>query len=76
MAGRPVITEDGNVLMHVFPKVSGGKITQNGCPEEETTEVQTTIMLPDGGGIVIGGLIREDEVQSTAIVPCLTRCPC
>ncbi|MGB0597169.1 MAG: type II secretion system protein GspD [Rubripirellula sp.] len=72
---RPVITEDGNVLMHVFPKVSGGKITQNGYPEEETTEVQTTVMLPDGGGIVIGGLIREDEVQSRAVVPYLNKVP-
>lgn len=72
---RPVITEDGNVLMYVFPKVSGGKITQNGYPEEETTEVQTTVMLPDGGGIVIGGLIREDEVQSRAVVPYFNKVP-
>jgi type IV pilus assembly protein PilQ len=72
---RPVITDDGNVLMYVLPKVSGGKITQNGFPEEETTEVQTTILIPDGGGIVIGGLIREDSVQSRAVVPYFHKVP-
>lgn len=71
----PVITSDGNVLMTVLPKVSGGKITENGFPEEDTTEVQTTIMLPDGGGVIIGGLIREDNVHSRSIVPGVDRIP-
>ncbi len=72
---QPVITDDGNVLMTVFPKVSGGKITENGFPEEDTTEVQTTILLADGGGVIIGGLIREDNVHSHAIVPGLGAIP-
>ncbi len=72
---QPMITEDGNVLMTIFPKVSGGKITENGFPEEDTTEVQTTVMLPDGGGMVIGGLIREDNVNSKARVLGLSRIP-
>jgi type II secretory pathway component GspD/PulD (secretin) len=71
----PVITEDGNVLMTVLPKVSGGKITESGFPEEDTTEVQTTVLMPDGGGIVIGGLIREENADSRAIVPGLGRVP-
>lgn len=72
---RPIITADGNVLMSVLPKVSGGKITQNGFPEEETTEVQTTILMQDGGGVIIGGLIREEDVQARAIVPYFGRIP-
>ncbi len=72
---RPIITADGNVLMNVLPKVSGGKITQNGFPEEETTEVQTTILMHDGGGVIIGGLIREDDVESKAMVPLLGQIP-
>lgn len=71
----PIITEDGNVLMTVLPKVSGGKITENGFPEEETTEVSTTVLMPDGGGLVIGGLIREDNVQSHSFTPLLNRIP-
>ena len=71
----PVITADGNVLMNVLPKVSGGKITENGFPEEDTTEVQTTILMPDGGGVIIGGLIREDSVQARSIVPYIGQIP-
>ncbi len=72
---RPVITADGNVLMNVLPKVSGGKITQNGFPEEETTEVATTIMMRDGGGVIIGGLIREENIESRALVPYISKIP-
>lgn len=72
---RPIIMEDGNVLMNVLPKVSGGKIGDTGFPEEETTELQTTIMMPSGSGVVIGGLIREDNIQNNAIVPGFGRIP-
>ena len=72
---QPVITNDGKVLMTVFPKVSGGKILDNGFPEEETTEVQTTILMNDGDGVIIGGLIREEDLHSRAIVPYLGRIP-
>ena len=72
---RPIITDDNNVLMTVLPKVSGGTITESGFPEEDTTEVSTTILLPDGGGVIIGGLIREENVDAMAIVPGLGRIP-
>ncbi len=71
----PIITADGNVMMTVSPKVSGGKITENGFPEEETTEVSTTVLMPDGGGLVIGGLIREDDVHTHSFTPMLSRVP-
>ncbi|NND97058.1 MAG: hypothetical protein HKN47_07005 [Pirellulaceae bacterium] len=71
----PVITEDGNVLMTVSPKVSGGRITESGFPEEDTTELDTTVMMPDGGGVVIGGLIREEDVHVRSLVPGLGRVP-
>lgn len=72
---QPVITDDGQVLMTVFPKVSDGTITANGYPEEKTTEVSTTILMRDGGGCIIGGLIQEDDVEQTAEVPGLSRVP-
>jgi hypothetical protein len=40
-------------------------------PEEETTEVETTLMLPNGHGMVIGGLIQEDDVETQQKVPLL-----
>ncbi len=72
---QPIITDDGNILMTVLPKVSGGRITESGFPEEETTELSTTILMPDGGGVVIGGLIREEDTQSEARVPGLGKVP-
>ncbi len=72
---EPIITDDGNVLMTVLPKVSGGKITESGFPEEETTEVSTTVLMPDGGGLVIGGLIRADDVHTHAFTPFFNRIP-
>ena len=71
----PVITEDGNILMTVLPKVSGGRITESGFPEEDTTQVETTVLMPDGGGLVIGGLIRESDDSSDARLPKLGRVP-
>lgn len=73
---QPIIAEDGQVLMTVLPKVSGGKINQtSGLPEEETTEVSTTVLLPNGGGMVIGGLIKEENVNNLAVVPGLSNIP-
>ncbi|WP_372897427.1 hypothetical protein [Stieleria sp.] len=71
----PVITQDGNILMTVLPKVSGGKITESGFPEEDTTQVSTTVLMPDGSGLVIGGLIRETDSQSEANIPLVGNIP-
>ena len=71
----PVITQDGNILMTVLPKVSGGKITESGFPEEDTTQVSTTVLMPDGSGLVIGGLIRETDSQSQANIPLVGNIP-
>nr|WP_161501499.1 hypothetical protein [Rhodopirellula sp. SM50] len=71
----PVITQDGNILMTVLPKVSGGKITESGFPEEDTTQVSTTVLMPDGSGLVIGGLIRETDSLSEANIPLVGNIP-
>ncbi|MFK7737544.1 MAG: type II secretion system protein GspD [Pirellulaceae bacterium] len=58
----PTITRDGQVLLSVLPKVSGGRINPDtGLPEEDTTEAETTVILPDGKGMIIGGLIKENS---------------
>lgn len=73
---RPTITRDGQVLLYVSPKVSGGRINpDSGLPEEDTTEASTTVLLPDGKGMVIGGLIKESDVASKSWVPWLGKVP-
>lgn len=60
----PQITNEGQVLMKVRPKVSSGAINPTTTlPEEDTTEVETSIMVRDGQGVIIGGLIQEVESE-------------
>jgi len=68
----PQIGDNGHILMKINPKVSQGEIdpvTQ--LPNEDTTELHTTIMIPDGHGVIIGGLIQEADIQRQSKVPFL-----
>jgi type IV pilus assembly protein PilQ len=67
----PRITAEGAVMMQVKPQVSKGDITLLGLPEEETTEVETALLLPDGHGMLIGGLIQEFDTEKQSKVPWL-----
>lgn len=59
----PRISRADEVLLRVKPKVSSGNVNPDTeLPEEETTEVETNVLLHDGQGIVIGGLIQEKDV--------------
>jgi len=58
----PQISRDGRILLQVKPKVATGRIDPDTTlPEEETTEVETDVLLSDGQGVVIGGLIQEKD---------------
>ncbi len=67
----PTITDEGLVMMQVKPEVSGGQINAAGLPQEDTTEVETTVMLADGCGMIIGGLIKEEDTEVQTKVPYL-----
>lgn len=72
----PRITRDGRVLMRVNPKVSTGQVDPaTGLPNEETTEVGSDILLEDGQGMVIGGLIQEKDENTQNKVPWLGDIP-
>ncbi len=59
----PRISRADEVLLRVKPKISSGNINPDTeLPEEETTEVETDVLLHDGRGIIIGGLIQEKDV--------------
>lgn len=69
---RPRITRDGRVLLHVRPEVSTGAIdplTQ--VPNKKTTELETDVMLEDGQGMIIGGLIDEQDHTAQNKIPYL-----
>ncbi|MFG0335109.1 MAG: hypothetical protein ACF8TS_17260 [Maioricimonas sp. JB049] len=66
----PQIAEDGRILMTVKPQVSTGEVNPlTGLPQEETTEVETTVMLNNGKGMVIGGLIQEADTEDQSKLP-------
>lgn len=72
----PRITRDGRVLMKVKPEVSSGQVNPDtGLPEEETTELQTDVLLNSGQGMVLGGLIQERDSTSVSRVPILGSIP-
>jgi hypothetical protein len=56
--------------MTVKPVVSSGQINPDTkVPDTETTEVETSLILRDGHGIVIGGLIQEEDIDAQDKVP-------
>ena len=66
----PQIAPDNRVLMEVKPVVSSGQINPDTkVPDTETTEVETSLILRDGHGIVIGGLIQEEDIVRQEKVP-------
>lgn len=72
----PRISRDGRIMLAVRPEVSSGQINpQTGLPEEETSEVETNVMLEDGKGMIIGGLIQEKDIGNQRKVPRLGDLP-
>lgn len=67
----PQISNDNRVLMVVRPEVSTGSISAAGLPQTNTTEAETTLMMEDGGGMLIGGLIKETDTDVQNKVPIL-----
>src|SRR4029079_6740192 len=72
----PRVTRDGRVLMRIYPKVSTGQIDPaTELPSEDTTEVQTDVLLSSGQGVVIGGLIQEVDNNIQSKLPLLGEIP-
>ncbi len=72
----PQVTRDGRVLMRIKPEVSEGQVNpETGLPAEDTVEVETDILLNNGQGLVIGGLIQEVDSNVQSKVPWLGDLP-
>ncbi len=68
----PRITRDGRVLLHIKPEVSTGEVSSDtGLPDSHTAELETDVMLADGQGMIIGGLIKENDKTIQSKVPYL-----
>jgi hypothetical protein len=68
----PRITRDHRVLLHVRPEVSELKETPNSTlPGSKSAELETDVLLEDGQGMIIGGLIKEADTTKQSKVPYL-----
>ncbi len=70
----PSVDRDDRVLLKVHPQVSTGVIAA-GIPSLSTTEVTTTLLIPDGQTTFIGGLIRQNISENRDGVPYLSDIP-
>jgi Flp pilus assembly secretin CpaC/nucleoid-associated protein YgaU len=71
---RPFVSDDGMVRMEIHPERSSGSVTNN-IPNQNTAELTTNVMVPDGATLVIGGLIEDEDDYSYQGLPLASRFP-
>jgi type II secretory pathway component GspD/PulD (secretin) len=71
----PSVDQDSRVLLKIHPEVSSGTVTNDGIPNQKTTEVTTTMLVDSGQTVFIGGLIRRDSTETREGVPVLGDIP-
>jgi len=76
----PTINKDGFITMKIKPEVSSVREiikTSQGSqvPIVETSEVETTVKVKDNTTIMIAGLIKQTQTETTTGVPGLSKIP-
>jgi type II secretory pathway component GspD/PulD (secretin) len=69
------VDQRGRIVLAVHPEVSNGIISDEGLPNQTTTEVTTRLVTEDGQRVFIGGLLKNKEQQSRTGVPYLMDVP-
>ena len=62
------------VRMEIHPERSSGSVTNN-IPNQQTAELTTNVMVPDGATLVIGGLMEDEDDFQMQGLPGLSRLP-
>ncbi|MDD4178467.1 MAG: secretin N-terminal domain-containing protein [Candidatus Margulisbacteria bacterium] len=70
----PTVSKNGYIRMRVSPKISEGQVV-NDLPQEDTTETHNEVTVKDGQTFVIGGLMKEKDVQTDYGLPFLMDIP-
>ncbi len=76
----PTVHADGFVTLKIKPEVSSvtRNVTtsnNNTIPVVETSEAETTVLVKDGVTIIIGGLIKDEKINTDSRVPVLGSLP-
>ncbi len=72
---KPSVDEQGRVFLEIHPEVSTGSVSDDGIPNQTTTEVTTTMLVDSGQTVFIGGLIKRTAEQTREGVPVLGDIP-
>ncbi len=75
---RPQIVGENSIILDIKPKISGiiGYTGPNNeRPITSTREAETQVRLRSGDVVMIGGLLKEEEINSVRRVPVLGRIP-
>ncbi len=81
LAFTPVVLSEGRISLRVKTEVS--ELSQEGAvqlndisiPSLKVRRAETTLELPSGGSMVIGGLLQDSDRQSIAALPGLGKLP-
>jgi type IV pilus secretin PilQ/predicted competence protein len=73
----PQITAEGTIITKLFITNNSADFANlvNGIPPIITQKMETTVMVKDGGTIVIGGLYRVEDSKNVESVPLLSKIP-
>jgi type II secretory pathway component GspD/PulD (secretin) len=73
------VTKHGQIKLQLYPQVSTvtGFINVNGgsYPQISTREAQTMLTLDSGKTVVLGGLLKDEDINSVQSVPILSKIP-
>jgi type II secretory pathway component GspD/PulD (secretin) len=73
------VAPNGEITMSLYPQVSTvtSFLEVNGAsyPQISTREAQTTLRVKSGESIVLGGLVRDEEIKNVQKVPFLADLP-
>ncbi|HKI18930.1 MAG TPA: hypothetical protein VKA15_13675, partial [Isosphaeraceae bacterium] len=73
---RPFVSSDDIVRMEIHPERSSGNVDPvSGLPTQTVSELTTNVMVPNGGTLVIGGLMEDDDTYQQSGLPGLSRLP-
>jgi type II secretory pathway component HofQ len=73
----PQITADGTIITSLEISNNSADFANlvNGIPPITTQSIKTTVMVPDGGTIVIGGMYRVEKSSTREGIPFFSKLP-
>jgi type IV pilus assembly protein PilQ len=77
LRATPQITAEGTIIMYIELRNNAADFANlvNGIPPITTQSAQTTVMVPNGGTTVIGGIYRTEDSITREKVPLLHKIP-